>query len=339
MRGCNSPLFILMIRCLSNLIDLQLSCAASTNTCYVYKLNDISWLNESVFSRIADNRFKSIDELKQSLMRNALNELTNEITSFMSRKIQLKDFVGYYNDYGKTKIGVVKDSVVKGILVEKNYRCSGVKLVLNEVCFHYNPTNTTASQFTFNVITDDGAPVPYTVNVSSAGRTCHKICDSNGDPIKADYSIYIYTNEANVEFCSVAIPCQTGCNGRIVNECATVKGAHGTISDLKSTFGITASVSCVCDFGDVFCNAATQSRIAELLLIRLEHHIAKYAFDNSRMDVFKLKADQIVERLKSNNEMYSNKFTNYIEPIAFEISKNRNYKPCYECTGIVYGVN
>lgn len=327
------------MNCLNKLIDLKLQCAeADTQTGYVYQLTDISWLNEAVFSRIVDNRFQTIDQLKQSLFRKAVVELSNEMSSFISSKIQLKDFVGYFNDYGSTKIGCQKDENAKGLLIEKNTGCSGVKLVLGDICFRHNPSNSSTTSLSFSIILDDEPAVSYNAVLSSTGKTCVTVSDAEGNPLRADSTIFIYTNSEDIEFCSLAIPCQTGCSGS-TNPCASVKGTYGNTNTLKQTYGISASVSCQCDFSDLFCNPATKSRIAELLLIRLEHHIAKYAFDSSRMDVFKIKAEAIIETLKSNNLIYSEKFVTYIEPIAFEIARNKNYKPCSECRGVQYGIN
>lgn len=328
------------MNCINNLIDLQLSCSEPVaNSAYVYRLDSISWLNAAVFSRIIDNRYSSIDQLKTEILKNAIVELSNELSSFMSRKIQLSDFVGLYNDYGKSRIAGIKSGTDKGILVEKNYGCTGVKLALNEVSFRTNPDNSTGTNLTFYVVLDDGPEIEYTVPYGGRSFFSYTLTDANGEILKADNSISIFARSGTIEFIQVAIPCQTGCNGAKINECATVKGTYGTTTSLKETYGVTASVSCVCDFSDVFCSAASRSRIAELLLIRLEHHIAKYAFDNSRMDIFKLKADQIIKVLEANNDIYADKFTRYIEPIAFEIARNRNYKPCVQCRGVEYGIN
>lgn len=325
-----------MFNCLKYLISPGDKCAEEGVKCAVYSFDNIPWYTDNRGASFSDSRYDNLSEWKAEMIRLASIKLGNDITSWLGSDLRLKDSTGYFNDYGHTELGCIKNTFSKGIRMSRRGNCSAVRLALNGFCLYHKPSAETISVV---VLVDDANPINYTVSLDSSGITCiNEICDSSGNPITAKNSISVYTNNDTVQFIKHDIPCQTGCGG-ITNDCAKAEGFNGSEKSTKSTYGIEVNVSCVCDFSDVVCNGIHREKLADLMKDRLEYEVADYAMCSDSTDMFKQSLEVITARMEKTAENYEEKLNKYLTPLYKDLANKTKYNKCVECTGISYGYN
>lgn len=327
-----------MNNCITNLISIGDKCSDVPGLpCAVYSFNDIPWFDESKVQTWIDSRYSNSVELKEDKLRLAIIDLEDEISSFISSKVMVKDVVGYYNDYGIEKYNCIKDANTKGLYTTNQNTCTIVKHRLESFTIYSQETD--VKSVTVHVQIDNGKIYPFVFNTSGTGVDNIKVCDEYGNPLVARRNFFIYTNNSELTFCQKSIPCQTGCGGALKNTCAFIEGFYNGTRNDKLTYGIEAHIVCFCDFSEILCTTAGRQKLAKLLLIKLEYRLAEYFLHNGKTNLFDQSNPLLVNRIKANSESYHELFKVFIQPIILQLASDYRYRECIDCQGITYGTN
>lgn len=238
--------------CYANIIGIRPNCEVDNGTepTSGYYIQDYVGINIKSAANIADGEMLSGLEYLTDLRRRAMVRLQNDILRYINTEFKVNSIQG--EPWSTTKkvrgnsLGILTDNDKRGIVLEKKRKdCKLQSIFIHSV--------------TINIANDESDATFYIADATNnqittfSGLTLYENVDN-----EFVINRFFKGNEIQIymlgDMNPISVDIHCNCGGESSSPCVNVKGMLNTTLTKSEGYGITASVSCRCNFESLLCD-------------------------------------------------------------------------------------